>query len=38
MTAKPSPAPWAYEYSPYTIRLAGCDSEGTELPAYEMAA
>jgi hypothetical protein len=31
-----SPAPWRYEYSPYRIRLAGDDSEGTELPAYEI--
>lgn len=36
---KSSPAPWAYQYSPYTVRLAddcGSDAAGTELPAYEV--
>lgn len=35
---KPSPAPWAYQYSPYTVRLANdcSDAAGTELPAYEV--
>ena len=40
MTAtKPSPAPWAYEYNPYTVRLTGdrdSNAAGTELPAYEV--
>ena len=38
-TVKPSPAPWAYEYNPYTVRLTGdrdSNAAGTELPAYEV--
>ena len=36
---RPSPAPWAYEYSPYTIGAAGDREiavEARELPAYEI--
>lgn len=41
MTSKPthSPAPWGYEYSPYTVRVAGDgdpDHAGTEIPAFEV--
>ena len=36
MTTKHSPAPWSYEYNPYTVRLTGSDDAGTELPAYEI--
>jgi hypothetical protein len=40
MTAtKHSPAPWAYEYSPYTVRDPGADSTSTvgdDLPAFEV--
>jgi len=35
-TTKYSPAPWGYQYNPYTVRPVGCDSAGTELPAYEI--
>jgi hypothetical protein len=34
-----SPAPWSYEYSPYTVRNSGADSSssaGDELPAFEV--
>jgi hypothetical protein len=41
MTSTPahSPAPWSYEYSPYTLRAAGTgdtDTVGTEIPAFEI--
>jgi hypothetical protein len=39
MTAKHSPAPWSYQYSPYTVRDAGTDATSTigdELPAFEI--
>jgi hypothetical protein len=39
MTATHSPAPWSYEYSPYTVRDAGADptsKPGDELPAFEV--
>lgn len=34
-----SPAPWSYEYSPYTVRVAGDgdpDPAGKEIPAFEV--
>lgn len=33
-TATHSPAPWSYEYSPYTHQAAG--AAGEELPAFEI--
>ena len=33
-TATHSPAPWQYEYSPYTVRHG--DNAGTEIPAFEV--
>lgn len=34
---KYSPAPWAYEYNPYTVRSADAPPDsGTELPAFEV--
>ena len=39
MTTKHSPAPWSYQYSPYTVRDPGTDttsSVGDELPAFEV--
>lgn len=38
-TTRHSPAPWSYEYSPYTVRDAGADatcSVGDDLPAFEV--
>jgi hypothetical protein len=37
-TAKHSPAPWGYEYSPYTVRGPGtsADAVGTEIPAFQV--
>ena len=39
MTATYSPAPWSYQYSPYTVRDSGTDANSTvgdELPAFEV--
>ena len=39
MTATYSPAPWSYQYSPYTVRDSGTDATSTvgdELPAFEI--
>lgn len=34
---KHSPAPWAYEYSPWTVRSEHDNrGVGTEIPAYEV--
>ncbi len=34
---KYSPAPWAYEYNPYTVRSGDAPPDsGTELPAFEV--
>ena len=33
-TAQHSPAPWSYDYSPYTLERGG--AEETELPAFEI--
>lgn len=38
-TATYSPAPWLYEYSPYTLRATGSGEAGTvgdQLPAFEI--
>jgi hypothetical protein len=38
-TTRHSPAPWGYEYSPYTVRNPGIDTTSTvgdELPAFEV--
>jgi hypothetical protein len=38
-TTRHSPAPWSYQYSPYTVRNTGADatsSVGDELPAFEV--
>jgi hypothetical protein len=38
-TTEHSPAPWSYQYSPYTVRDPGTDaasSVGDELPAFEV--
>jgi hypothetical protein len=38
-TTKHSPAPWSYEYSPYTVRnpgTHGTKQPGNDIPAYEI--
>lgn len=38
-TTQHSPAPWSYEFSPYTVREAGdggADAAGREIPAFEI--
>ena len=38
-TSQHSPAPWGYEYSPYTVRTPGTHGTkkvGNEIPAYEI--